>query len=99
MVFRMLGSLGMALAIRRLGMIQGEALAWHHGAEGVRRAFEVARRHPAGSPEHAHALWVARFAKRRLDDLNDSDLAGKYELGGTWGGRRGSLICADETIR
>ena len=49
MLFRMFGALGRALAIRRLGMIQGEAIAWHHGAEGVRRALEIAHQHPAGS--------------------------------------------------
>ena len=59
---------------------------------------ELAHQHPAGSAEHVHALWVARFARRRLDELNGSDLASKYELGGEWRARRGSLIDADWSI-
>ena len=60
MLSPLFGALGTALAIRRLDMIQGEAIAWKYGAQGVRRALEMA----AGIPRLACTLRLDRALGR-----------------------------------
>jgi hypothetical protein len=79
-------------------MVQGEAIAWYHGEEGYQRAVEATHKPEAGSPEHALALWTARFARTRLDDLKGNDYASKLELKAKWRRRRGSLLDEDHPI-
>ena len=92
MLLRIWHAFSTALRIRRLGMVHGEALAWFHGEEGFRRAVEVIERSEPDSPQRMLAIWTARFARRRLDELRASDEAGRERLEAHWRGRRGSLM-------
>lgn len=38
------------------------------------------------------ALWTARFARQRLDDLGGNDYASKLEIDAGWRRRRASLL-------
>ena len=79
MLVRWWTSLRAAWELRRLGMLRGEAIAWSHGEEGYQRALAATHRPEAGSREHMLALWTARFARQRLDDLRGNDYASKLE--------------------
>jgi hypothetical protein len=92
MLLRVWHAFSTALKIRRLGMVHGEALAWFHGEEGFRRAVEVIELVEPDTPHRMFALWTARFARRRLDELRANDPAGRERLGAHWRGRRGSLM-------
>src|SRR5688500_5165734 len=74
-------------AISRKGMLAGEAIVYHHGAEGGRESAPEGSR-GAGRPGEL-ALWTARYAERRYREFRTSDLAGKYELEAGWMERRG----------
>ena len=92
MLVRWWASLRAAWELRRLGMLRGEAIAWSHGEEGCEQALAATHHPEAGSIEHVLALWTARFARQRLDDLRGNDYASKLEIGAGWRRRRGSLL-------
>lgn len=88
---RLLYAIRIALKIRRRAMVAGEAIAWYHGAIGVR---EVKRRvHGADTDEERLlAEWTAHFAEKRLRDLNSVDTTTRYDVVAGWKRRHGSMI-------
>jgi hypothetical protein len=72
-------------------MLAGEAIAFHHGARGVRAALDAVEAADTDE-ERVRAEWVARFAMRRYEEFRRSDVSGAYELRAKWANRRGSLI-------
>ena len=99
MLPRLLDAFSTALRIRRLGMIHGEALAWHYGEEGLERAVAHIAETEADSPERMLAIWIARYARKRLDELSASPSPERERLGARWRRRRGSLMADGVTLQ
>jgi hypothetical protein len=77
----------------RLAQVEGEALVWRHGSEGVAmaRARETQNR---GAPrvQRLHDWLVRLLAEQRCDLLRNVDVATRYEVGAAWARRPGQMI-------
>jgi hypothetical protein len=76
----------------RAAVVTAEALAWHHGSQGVDRARSAAEGPHLSRWDAFQAALVARLTEDRLDCIRHSDTSGRYELAETWARRRGQMI-------
>ena len=80
------------LAYYRSALVTAEALAWHHGSDGVARARSAAEG-PHGSAQEAfQARLAANLTEDRHDCLKSCDASTRYDLGESWARRRGQMI-------
>ena len=80
------------LACYRSALVTAEALAWHHGSDGVAMARSAAEG-PHGSAQEAfQARLTADLTEDRYDSLKSCDTATRYDLAEAWARRRGQMI-------
>ena len=81
----------------RAARITAEALVWHHGVEGVRRALDAAERPNESKEAHRQAVRVARLAGHSYQLFKGADLEERATILEVWSKRKGSLIRLDWT--
>ena len=74
-----------------------EALVWHHGVEGLRRALDEAERPNESKEAHRQAVRVARLAGHSYQLFKGADLEERAAILEVWSKRKGSLIRLDWT--
>ena len=76
------------LACCRSALVTAEALAWHHGSNGVAMARNAAEGPHGNALEAFQASLAANLAEDRYDCLRSCDTATRYDLGESCARRR-----------
>lgn len=80
------------LACYRAARVNAEALAWHHGSQGVEMARSAAEGPHTNSLEAFQARLVASLTADRFKCIRANDASGRYDLAEAWARRRGQMI-------
>ena len=76
----------------RSALVTAEALAWHHGSDGVAMARSAAEGPHSSVLEAFQTRLTADLTVDRYNCLKSCDTARRYALGESWARRRGQMI-------